>query len=436
MEQSKARRSRGVTLSAGGLQRLTQAIQAAEAEENGGDRFTNEALSDRCGISSSTLSRIWTRRSRVDRRTMHLLFSAFSLELRDGDGTLLQTLTGHDGYVTDVVFSPDGEQLVSAGWDGSVRIWDRDGAPVAAIAAHDAIVRSVAVSPDGQWIASAGEDSLVKLWTREGELVRTFAGHQNFIWDVAFSPDGKTLASASWDNTVIHWRLDGEIIRTFENSTPEERETRLVSVAFSPDGQTLAAGEWFGRILWWDIDGPLKMTAAEHVSSVVSLAFSLDGQTLASSAWDQTIKLWRDGALVESLSARTWEVAFSPDGARLISGGEDTLVRIWQLSPEILTVLRGHLTSVYGVTLLPNTVLSASTDNTVRLWDQSGKVIRTLSEPQGQAWDVQMSPDGQRLSPQMRRVRCTCGPKLASTCARLPPTMAPSAALPPIPVSR
>lgn len=82
---SSAKRKRGIALTASGLRRLNQAIQSAEAIENEGRRFTAEELSQRCGISTSTLSRLWASRSGVDRRTLHLLFSAFKLDLLDSD---------------------------------------------------------------------------------------------------------------------------------------------------------------------------------------------------------------------------------------------------------------------------------------------------------------------------------------------------------------
>jgi transcriptional regulator with XRE-family HTH domain len=57
----------------------------AEVQENQGERFTVEELSERTGLSTSTFSRLWTSKSGVDRRTLRLLFSAFQLELQDSD---------------------------------------------------------------------------------------------------------------------------------------------------------------------------------------------------------------------------------------------------------------------------------------------------------------------------------------------------------------
>lgn len=82
---NSAKRKRGIALTASGLRRLNQAIQAAEATENEGKRFTAEEMSKRSGISTSTLSRLWASRAGVDRRTLHLLFNAFKLDLLDSD---------------------------------------------------------------------------------------------------------------------------------------------------------------------------------------------------------------------------------------------------------------------------------------------------------------------------------------------------------------
>ena len=85
MDASKQRRRRGIVLTATGLKRLQTAIQSAQLQENDGRRFTQEELSIRIGVSTNTLSRLWSLKTALDSRSVKLCFSAFDLELIKSD---------------------------------------------------------------------------------------------------------------------------------------------------------------------------------------------------------------------------------------------------------------------------------------------------------------------------------------------------------------
>lgn len=87
--------------------------------------------------------------------------------------TMRTTLHGHGRTVTSVAYSADGQTLVSASADTTVRFWDvATGREYGMLKGHKAAVGfeglAVAFSPDGDWLATASFDHTVKLWKVAG----------------------------------------------------------------------------------------------------------------------------------------------------------------------------------------------------------------------------------------------------------------------------
>ena len=83
--------------------------------------------------------------------------------------TVRTTLRGHDRSVTSVVFSSDGQTLITGSADTTVRFWDLPrGREYGMLKGHQAApgfeAISVALSPDGRWLATVSFDLTVKLW--------------------------------------------------------------------------------------------------------------------------------------------------------------------------------------------------------------------------------------------------------------------------------
>src|SRR5262249_62329776 len=94
-----------------------------------------------------------------------------------------------------------------ASFDGTAQVWDAESWPPVSprLEGHTAQIACIAFSPDGQWLATADWNGAVKLWNaRTGEKIRDLEGHGQLVADVAFSPDGR-LATASHDRTVRIW---------------------------------------------------------------------------------------------------------------------------------------------------------------------------------------------------------------------------------------
>ena len=327
------------------------------------------------------------------------------IALRNASDANVFTLKGLTSGVNSVAYSPDGKDIVSSNWDGTIKLWSiATGECIKTFEGYTDAVTSVAFSPDGKHIVSGSYDKTIKLWSiATGECIKTFEGHTWVVTSVAFSPDGKDIVSGSWDKTIKLWDVaTGECIKTFEGHT-----WVVNSVAFSPDGKDIVSSSLDGTIKLWSIaTGECIKTFEGHTDTVYSVAFSPDGKDIVSGSLDATIKLWSiaTGECEKTFEGHTGSVcsvAFSPNGKDIVSGSDDKTIKLCSIATgECIKTFEGHTNVVTSVAFSRNgkDIVSGSWDGTIKLWDvKTGECIKTFEGHTNAVYSVAFSPDGKYI---------------------------------------
>jgi WD40 repeat protein len=334
-----------------------------------------------------------------------------------------QTLVGHLEGVTAVAVSKDlgRPAIVSAGEDGTVRVWDRAAGRELCVLQHPAAVLAVACTPpsaEANLCMSGAADGVGRLWELDGQRdapVRELkGGHAGAITSVAFSPDGRACVTGGEDRTICLWDT---ATGTLRYHFPEGHRGTVTALAFTPRAELVSAGRdntlrlWTlgqrgaqlkstfdhrsghvmqpgvspdGRCVLYDQGGTLRLLAlpeglnegvvqrASGAGNFTTFAlFSPDGHLLLTAAEDR-VQLWRApagasraGELVQFVAtepAGATCAAWAPDGSFVVVGGSDQQVRVWPVPPTPSCEQR--LTA--EVTLLERAVETSTRQ--VRIW--------------------------------------------------------------------
>ena len=356
---------------------------------------------------------------------------------------------GHMASIVDLAFTPDGNQLVSASNDKTIRIWDiATGKTVRMIRGESApgnwgAIYAMSLSPDGRWIAVGGylsdtdpiSASVIRLYDfATGKLVRLLAGHKNVVHALRFSPDSKRLISGSGDRTAMIWDIaTGKALFRLAGHTDQVK-----TVNFSSDGTRAITGADDETLRLWNVaDGKLIAEMKEHNAirmresknpevwsgNVETVAFSPDDKIIASGSSDGRVLLWdgNTGAFLRQFAfpggmaglAAIRSLSFSPDGRWLFFGSEFEGCKFYELDSgkelrdgDLWDKPREFLDPVKnpecgnGATYSPDGTQAVAAYNSLIqiLEPRTGKLIRTLESSGTTVFAASFAKDGRSIA--------------------------------------
>ena len=149
----------------------------------------------------------------------------------------------HEAAINSAQFSPDGQRVVTASWDGTARLWDAaNGKPVGEPMKHQDVVSSAQFSPDGQRVVTASKDKTARLWDAgSGKPIGEPMRHESWVNSAQFSPDGQRVVTASDDNTARLW--DASIGTAKDTTSPPTKLSTTPNDASLPPSPAISPGQ-------------------------------------------------------------------------------------------------------------------------------------------------------------------------------------------------
>ncbi|MEW6238023.1 MAG: WD40 repeat domain-containing protein [Candidatus Omnitrophota bacterium] len=364
---------------------------------------------------------------------------AFLWNVENDQPELVYQLIHHTAKVNDVVFSRDGEELITVNADKTIKIWDAvTGLEKQILTGHQAEIICAALSPDGNWFLTGSLDKSVKLWDAESkDLICTFEGLPEGITSLAIAPEGNEFLTGGQGGSIQRWNV---ITRKQSGEYLTERKDYVHGLAYSPDGEQIAAliGNQVIYLLNRKTGATIYSEGYNYGSFYVmapkrgSVVFSPDGRYLLNTDNSYVslekygffkgingqiaLRNSKTGELISRVICHPhfiYSASFSPDGRRIITGSYDTTCRIIDVeSWQEIGRLGGHAqffrTYAYYIDAFKpridfssdgEKIISAAADNSVMVWDaQTGKKIKSFDRHGGTVYCAVFSHDGKYVA--------------------------------------
>ncbi|EGP85663.1 unnamed protein product [Zymoseptoria tritici ST99CH_1A5] len=277
--------------------------------------------------------------------------------------------------------SPVQSRLLSASFDGSLRIWNMSSEVVATGQWHRGAVHCARFISPTQ-VASAGMDKSVRIWDFEDAETGTgslkpkleLVGHKSVTDSLAVHAPSSRILSASADNRIGFWTTKkSEAPAAPEARAPTANKRRKLS------GPQISVAQ----------RGPLAMLDS-HKQGVKEVCFDENDATVAYSASiDHSVKTW-DLTTSRCVDTKTTNQSLMalchlPEHSLIATGGALRYIDLVDLRASATKVsalhCSGHTNWIRSISRDPSSsyqFITASDDSTCRIWD-----IRSTSSEAG-----------------------------------------------------
>lgn len=310
--------------------------------------------------------------------------------------SLLNVFKPHDGAVTGVEFTPDGNHFLTSGQDRKIQLWNlADAAPVRSFMGATEAVTRLALSPDGKRVFAATADQCVSVWPftppesaeapepTEVQPIATFA-HDSDVQSIDPTVDGSRVATAAADGIVRVWDVVNQCqLERFAGHTPG-----ATAAGLGPDGRTLVSASASGEVRVSRISvAQVAATSVNKSGGVQSVSYASNGSLIVSV----------QGEVNPSEPVRAAE---TNESAETGEPSLPTVVQVWDAALKPSRTIAGP-TGVYtsvDVRADNQQVAAGSESGRVEVWKFNDGAAEFAIRTPSAVRRVAYSPDNQKLA--------------------------------------
>ena len=186
-------------------------------------------------------------------------------------GAFVAVLEGHDGPVTTVTVSPNGQRILTGSLDTTARVWNladleqvgdantlRKIHAQVVLKGHTNRINGIVFTPCNTRAISSSTDNTLRIWDiATGECLGQMSGHSSLVSSIALSSSGEVCASGSGDASCRLWKIPEGTC--YEEIAWESGPVVLCEfLSFTSHGEYLMTAhaqlvQQEARILLWDV---------------------------------------------------------------------------------------------------------------------------------------------------------------------------------------
>eukprot|EP00045_Choanoeca_perplexa_P006369 m.54205 g.54205 ORF g.54205 m.54205 type:complete len:464 (+) comp13608_c0_seq1:208-1599(+) len=285
--------------------------------------------------------------------------------------TTTSLLHGHELDVTHVAVC--GDSVVSAAGDNTLRIWSlTDVAQKHVLKEHTQAITGLDLNARDGLAASCSWDGSAKLWSvLDGSCKATYSQHSEWLRDIRWSPDYKRVATCSGDTTVHLW--DAETQQ--QQLVLTGHQDWVATCCFVSETEQLVSTGWDATVRLWDLATGAEThrlgtstVVARHIASAtshpahVSLGY-VDGSI-------RTFDIRQPDTAVGEMTQHTASITrLATHGTQLVSASSDNTCRVWEVD-QCVRSFTGHNAWVSDLAVTDDgTCVSCSGDGMTLVWD-------------------------------------------------------------------